>query len=252
MHYKAVVFQQISRNKRVWLLVIYNKKGQKLRKSEKTSVFGFAAGPEQAGSSAFGAWKRGLWLCFPHGQLLGRCQISASSQDQSFGWHPHPSLHIKKILPPQALKIPLGLGTQPPFQQLLTRAVAGPGASHNQEEKEAVWWKPAHTWVSLKCPVHRKNKNLPFLCQEISVQPWSHSFFSFLGGGERHGCGILVFCFLVGKNLAKQDPKHLDFSFLQLIGSRVRLLGNFFPALEFNFRSLTVVKQNKISQRNVR
>lgn len=49
MHYKAEVFQQISRNKRVWLLVIYNKKGQKMRKSEKISVFGFAAGPEQAG-----------------------------------------------------------------------------------------------------------------------------------------------------------------------------------------------------------
>lgn len=95
--------------------------------------------------------------------------------------------HKKKILPPQALKIPLGLGTQPPFQQLLTRAVAGPGASQNQEEKEAVWWKPAHTWVSLKCPVHRKDKNLPFLCPEISAQPWSHSFFSFLflwGRGE--------------------------------------------------------------------
>lgn len=207
IHYKAVVFQQISWNKRVWLLVIYNKKGQKNEKIWENFCVRFCSWTRTSGSSAFGAWKRGLWLCFPHGQLLGRCQISASSQDQSFGWHPHPSLHIKKILPPQALKIPLGLGTQPPFQQLLTRAVAGPGASHNQEEKEAVWWKPAHTWVSLKCPVHRKNKNLPFLCQEISAQPWSHAFFSFLGGGERAWMWYFSFLFPGGKKFGKTRSK---------------------------------------------
>lgn len=95
MHYKAVVFQQISRNKRVWLLVIYNKKAKTEKIWENFGVR-FCSWTRTSGSSAFGTWKRGLWLCFPHGQLLGRCQISASSQDQSFGWHPHPSLHIKK------------------------------------------------------------------------------------------------------------------------------------------------------------
>lgn len=141
-----------------------------MRKSEKMPVFVFPAGPEQAGLQhlASGSEASGFvslmvsFLDCAKFQLLQGPELWMTSS--SF-----PSL--KKTLPPQALKIPLGLGTQPPFQQLLTRAVAGPGASQNLEEKEAVWWKPAHMWVSLKCPVHRKNKNLPFLCYELSAQP---------------------------------------------------------------------------------
>lgn len=106
--------------------VIYNKKGAK--EWEKFCVqFSNSTG---TGSPAFGFWTRGRWL-LSCGQFLGSCQVSASSQDQSFGWHAHPSLHIKNSLPPQALKIPSALE-----HDLLFSSSSSPGQLLDLEQAE--------------------------------------------------------------------------------------------------------------------
>lgn len=88
----------------ICLLVIYNKtRAQEWEKSIKTSVFSFPL--VQNWVSSIGFWKWGHWL-LSCGQFLGSCQ--------SFSFFTGPKLRTacpsfsshKKILPPQALKIP--------------------------------------------------------------------------------------------------------------------------------------------------
>lgn len=191
MHYKAVVFQQISRNKRVWLLVIYNKKGQKMRKSEKTSVFGFAADQNKRVFS--------IWLLAARFLALFPSR-SASWTAPNFSFFTGPELwmtsssfpsHKKKILPPQALKIPLGFGTQPPCQQLLTRAVAGPGASQNQEEKEAVWWSQLTRGSPWNVQFIESTKIFPFSAPRFQLSPDHTLSFLFFLWGRGEGMDVV-------------------------------------------------------------
>lgn len=206
------------------LPVIYNKKGPNNEKNPwklLCSIFQ----REWSWVSSIGFWKLGRRL-LSCGQFLGSCQVLASSQDQSFRWHGHPSLHIKNILPPQALKIPWALehgllfSSSSSPEQLLDLEQA-----ETRKDKESAWWGRMHLWVSLKCPVYRRNNSLCLLSHEI---PAHTLCFAFL----REGLDV-VFLVCFWWEMIWQDEIKSNLTFHSCSwkkGKRIRLLGDFFSS----------------------
>jgi hypothetical protein len=97
-------------------------------------------------------------------------------------------------------------------------------------------------WVSLKCPVPRKIKNL-------SPSPWDFHSLSFCVYACVSGGGVdSVFCFVLflrENDLASQDENYFDWVFVLATEiKRTGIIGDFFPVLKIDFRNLMIVKQD--------